>query len=200
MFDADASIGWLVALLGGAYLLGGCSPGYWLVRWCTGKDVRATGSHSTGATNAGRVLGPGGFVAVLLVDALKGAGGVAAAEWQELDGAMVHAVALAIVAGHVWPVQLGFRGGRGVAPLLGAWLLLSPLALVPCLLAALLALVAFRRFTISGLFGLTLLPVSTWWFSRDGSGAVITALIVAIVLYAHRDHLRRMLQPSPDLH
>jgi len=199
MSYGDALTGWLVALLAGAYLLGGCSPGYWLVRWRTGRDVRDQGSASTGATNVARALGPGGFVIVLLADAAKGALVIVAARWLELDGAPAYAAALSVVAGHIWPAQLGFRGGKGVAPLLGAWLLLSPLALIPCFLAALLMLAALRRFNVSGLFGLTLLPVSTWWFSGDGLAAFITLTVVTIVLFAHRNHLRRVLQRTSHL-
>ena len=81
----------LVAL---AYLLGGFSPGYWLVRWRTGLDVRTTGSGGTGATNVGRVLGQGGYAAVLVVDVGKGALVGAAARVMGVSTAWAFAAAL----------------------------------------------------------------------------------------------------------
>src|SRR5215207_10054628 len=111
---------WLI--LPAAYLLGGSSAGYWLVRFRTGTDVRRQGSGATGATNAARMLGRGGFALVLLLDAIKGAVAAIVARILGFEGGWEFAAAVAVVAGHVWPIQLGFRGGRGLGPLLGAWL------------------------------------------------------------------------------
>src|ERR1700722_2071300 len=69
------------ALVVGAYLLGGISPGWWLVRRKTGTDLRAEGSGATGATNAARVLGTRGYVSVLILDTVKGMAAVYAARW-----------------------------------------------------------------------------------------------------------------------
>jgi hypothetical protein len=110
---------WLV--IPGAYLLGGVSPGYWLVLMRTGTDVRAQGSGATGATNAARSLGTQGFVMVMLLDTLKGAAAAALTRPAGLSAGWEFAAAAAVVAGHIWPVQLGFRGGRGFSPLLGHW-------------------------------------------------------------------------------
>ena len=62
-----------IAVVLAAYLMGGCMPGYWFVRWRTGRDVREQGSGGTGATNAGRALGRSGFFVVMVLDGLKGA-------------------------------------------------------------------------------------------------------------------------------
>lgn len=179
-----------------AYLLGGFSPGYWLVRWRTGRDVREHGSGGTGATNVGRVLGRGGYALVMALDALKGAVAVFAAQQLQLGATWIYAAALLVVMGHIWPAQLGFRGGRGVATLLGVWLMLSPLVLAPCLALGLIALAALRRFTLAGLCGLTLLPVSAWWWLRTPAAVAMATAMLAVVLFAHRDHLRRWLHPD----
>ena len=104
----------------GAYLLGCFASGYYLVRWRLGRDIRDLGSGSIGARNVGRNLGPAGFALTLLLDLAKGA--VAVELPAQLHAtAWARALALAaVVAGHVWPVQLGFRGGKGVAPSVGA--------------------------------------------------------------------------------
>src|SRR5215217_2822424 len=124
-------LSWLV--LPAAYFLGGVSAGYWLVRVRTGADVRTQGSGATGATNAARLLGRNGFALVLALDAAKGAIAVLVARLLGFVDGWEFAAAAAVIAGHVWPVQLGFRGGRGLGPLLGAWLVLAPLAIAACL-------------------------------------------------------------------
>jgi glycerol-3-phosphate acyltransferase PlsY len=171
-----------------AYGLGGISAGYWLVRLRTGTDVRLHGSGATGATNAARLLGRGGFVMVLALDAAKGALAVALARGLGLTDGWEFAGAAAVVAGHVWPVQLRFRGGRGLGPLLGAWLVLAPLAIGACLVIAGVAWAASRRRVASGLFGAALLPLTTWWTQRNGPSAALTTLTFAIVAFAHRSH------------
>ena len=184
-------------ILFAAYLLGGVSAGYWLVRWRIGRDVRAEGSGSTGATNVGRVLGPGGFIVVLLLDASKGALAVLGA--QALAGAdsWPSLAAVCVVAGHVWPPQLGFRGGKGIASLLGAWLALIPFALVPCLLLAVATFWFLRDFVRAGLTGLAVLPLAVYSIHNDIEGAIAALLAVSVVQYAHRTHWQRQGRKTP---
>lgn len=178
-----------LALAAGSYLLGGISPGYWLVRWKTGRDVREQGSGATGATNAARLLGVGGFAATFTLDVAKGAIAVGAAKWLDVSLTWNALVALAVVLGHIWPLQLGFRGGKGVAPLIGAWLVLAPLALAPCLVLGAIALAITRAFVRSGLVGLLLLPAATWWQLDALPPSAIAAIVVGVVLFAHRSNL-----------
>ena len=179
-----------------AYLFGGFSSGYWLVRWRTGRDVRAHGSGGTGATNVGRILGRGGFMVVFLADMAKGAAMVGLARWLDASDIWTQVVVLAIIVGHVWPMQLGFRGGKGVGPLLGAWLVLDPIVLAPCLVVTLVALAVLRRFTLAGLCGLAVLPASIWWFGHGWAIVMLAAAILLVVFYAHSEHLRRWLHPD----
>lgn len=183
--------GWLIPPLVFlfAYLVGGISPGYWLVRWKTGSDVRTQGSGSTGATNTGRVLGKAGFALVLLLDAAKGALAVAGTQWINPHPFLLATAAVAVVAGHIWPPQLGWRGGKGIAPMMGAWLILAPLALLPCLVLGLLLLPWWRRMTLAGLGGLTLLPLSAWWAAPHAATLGAGVLTLALCLYSHRQHL-----------
>jgi hypothetical protein len=144
------------------YALGCISPGYLLVRYHTGRDIRSFESGSTGSSNVARALGRSGFVATLLGDGAKGAIAIWAAlhfgvsEWSAIG------VMIAVVAGHIWPAPLGFRGGKGLATasmLIGA--LVSPLqalllgrpASEVAGLAALVLLVLFaHRDNIRGFF------------------------------------------------
>jgi glycerol-3-phosphate acyltransferase PlsY len=181
-----SAFAWLV--VPAAYLLGGISPGYLLVRRRTGEDVRAQGSGATGATNAARILGRRGFVLVMILDAVKGAIAAFGARAVGLEPGWQFAVAAAVVAGHVWPVQLGFRGGRGLSPLLGAWLVLAPLAIAACLVIAGIAWAISRRRVAAGLFGALFLPGTTWWETHDLVAAVFAGVTFCIVALAHRSH------------
>lgn len=104
----------------GAYAAGCFSAGYYLVRLLSGKDLRSTNSGSTGARNAGRELGRGGFAAVFAIDALKGAGIIWLARYLDPEPRLSALLVPLVVAGHIWPAQLGFRGGKGLVTALGA--------------------------------------------------------------------------------
>src|SRR4051812_18652582 len=115
----------LVVAAAGGYAAGCFCAGYYLVRWWTGEDVRRSGSGTAGATNAGRRLGRLGFALTFALDALKGIAVVwVAAHW--FDAAATAAAVVAVVVGHVWPVQLRFRGGKGIATSLGAFAIYDP--------------------------------------------------------------------------
>jgi acyl phosphate:glycerol-3-phosphate acyltransferase len=106
-----------------AYALGCFTTGYYLVRWRTGRDIREVGSGSVGARNVGRLLGWRGFLATVLGDFGKGALAVWAARQFTTDDRLVALAMPAVVAGHLWPAQLRFRGGKGMAAALGALLI-----------------------------------------------------------------------------
>ena len=184
---------WLV--IPGAYLLGGVSPGYWLVRMRTGTDVRTQGSGATGATNVARTLGSRGFILVMLLDTLKGAIAAILARTFGLTGGWEFAAAAAVVGGHIWPVQLGFRGGRGLSPLLGAWLVLAPVAIGACLVIAGIAWAISRQRVWSGLFGALVLPGTTWWVTRSLPAAGFAGVTFCMVALSHRSHWQR---PEPS--
>ena len=188
-----APAAWLV--VPAAYLLGGVSPGYLLVRLRTGEDVRRQGSGATGATNSARLLGRRGFILVLFLDAVKGALAAFGGRLVGLENGWEFAAATAVVAGHVWPVQLGFRGGRGLGPLLGAWLVLAPLAIGGCLIIAGVTWAITRRRIGAGLFGALFLPATTWWETRDTPAAICAAITFCIVVVAHRTHLHPTAAP-----
>jgi glycerol-3-phosphate acyltransferase PlsY len=179
-----------IALIIGAYLVGGLSPGYWLVRWRVGIDVRTTGSGATGASNVGRVLGRKGYAMVLVVDLLKGAlvGGVARALGTPTVWAF--AAAFLVVIGHIWPIWLGFRGGKGVGPFIGVWLVLAPLALLPSLVIGLSLLAWLRRVSLAGLCSLIVLPAAAWWATEARSAVAVACATISLLLWAHRANIR----------
>src|SRR5947207_7623420 len=92
-----------------AYLLGCIATAYYLVRLRTGQDIRQLGSGNVGGRNAGRVLGRPGFAIVAVGDALKGLLAVLLARYLGVSGWALAAVLAAVLAGHIWPAQLGFK-------------------------------------------------------------------------------------------
>lgn len=175
----------------GAYLLGGICFGYYLVRWKLHVDIRDQGSGSVGARNVGRFLGRPGFIATILGDTLKGVLAIAAARYFHVSPIAVSLCVFAVIAGHIWPVSLQFRGGRGAATAVGAFVAYAPpLALV--LLGTMLVFMVFRRgFVMSGLAAFLLLPIGAYALQFPAHSIAALTASSAIVLFAHRDRIRK---------
>ena len=172
-----------------AYLLGCFATGYYLVRARTGHDLRQIQSGTVGARNAGRVLGKTGFAVTLLGDFAKGALAVwIAREWTG-DSRLALFALLAVVLGHIWPVQLRFHGGKGVATSLGALLVFDyRVALVfPALF--LIGFALARKSLLPALFAFACLPMAAWCFNCGNFTVAMLAILAAIILFAHRRNL-----------
>lgn len=184
----------------GAYLLGSISFSYLIVRRLTGRDVRSVGSGNPGATNVLRASGRRPALAVLLLDIAKGLGPVLAARALAAPTEVIGAVAVATVLGHVFPVFLRFRGGKGVATASGA---LGGLAPVPLALAIVLfvAVIAGTRYVSLGSI-VAAISFPFWWLlaSRLGLAAdeprliAAAAAIALLVVFRHRANLERLMQ------
>jgi len=185
----------LAGVLSG-YLLGCLSAGYYLVGWRTGTDLRSTGSGSTGARNAGRVLGTPGFVLTFLFDVAKGAAAVLLARSLG-EPALLPLAGLAAVAGHVWPVQLRFRGGRGIAPALGALLMLDPLVVAVLVPIAAAAFLVVRRAEAAGFVAVAASPILAAALGRPPLAVATVAALAGILLFTHRRRLWPASPPRP---
>lgn len=190
-----------------AYLLGCFATGYYLVRARTGHDLRKMESGSIGARNAGRVLGKTGFAITLLGDFAKGALAVWIAWKWTGDNHLALLALLAVVVGHLWPVQLRFHGGKGVVTSLGALLVFDyRVALVfPVLFLA--GYAPMRRSLLPAMFAFACLPMAAWFFNWDNFTVALLAVVVAMILFAHRRNLaeeftalaaRRAATPKPE--
>jgi glycerol-3-phosphate acyltransferase PlsY len=173
-----------------AYALGCVCAGYYLVRLVAAEDIRMSGSGATGATNVGRRFGAGGFAITLALDCAKGAATAWTARQAGLDSLSAGVAVIAVVGGHVWPVQLGFRGGKGIAPSLGAFFFYDPRSVFA--IAAIFALCypLLRRFMICGLIAYAAAPLILLPLGVPGDVVATVAAVVAIVLAAHRGDLR----------
>lgn len=173
-----------------AYALGCLSTGYYLARWRAGTDVRTTGSGSTGARNVGRLLGRTAFGLIVLADVSRGALAVFLADWLDASPWVRGLVPAVVVAGHIWPAQLGFRGGRGVAVGLGALLALDSRLVFPAAAVAGLAYLVSRRPIPAGLTGAAAVPATAWALGLPISCRVGSVLVAALILIGHGPHVR----------
>lgn len=190
---------WVGVLAG--YLLGSTSFGLILGLAVRGVDIRKHGSGNAGATNAGRVLGrPFGLLA-FAGDFLKGwaasafLGGLAAAAPERAPALAVWCGAAA-VAGHVWPVYFGFRGGKAVATGCGAVLGLDPTTFLVGGLAWLVTVGLSRMVSLASIVMCFTFPAFAWWGvkSKDGGRELVagTLALALLVLWRHRANLRRI--------
>ena len=177
-------------MIAAAYAFGCLSTGYYLVRLRSGADVRRLGSGNIGARNVGRVLGKNAFVITVTGDAAKGAIPVAAALFLDLEQWAVMAVVFAVVAGHMWPGQLRFRGGKGLATAMGAILVLDfRLALAAFAIAGIAWLIS-RNATGSGLGAVALTPIVALVAGHTPFTAAAIAIVATMIMFAHRANLK----------
>ena len=193
-----------------AYLLGSIPFGYLLVRIFRGEDVRLTGSGNIGATNVARTGAKGLGIATLVLDALKGAlavwlAGILAASKYNICGDFVTypcgqplrlmaVAALFAVLGHVFPVWLKFKGGKGVATALGVFCVLFPKAILVALAIFILVVVVTRYVSLGSILGAIAFPVAAYFMqSSDWLSLLLASLVALIVVLKHHQNIGRLL-------
>ena len=180
-----------------AYALGCFSAAYYLYRGLTGRDIRTLGSGSAGARNIGRELGLFAFVIVFLIDFAKGILAVGLARYFDFGAPSMTIAAAAVVAGHIWPAQLQFRGGKGAATGFGALAALDYNLVILLILFTVLALLLFQNFTLAGLVALLLTPISAGILYQTVVETTGVAALAALVLFAHRENFREHFANMP---
>ena len=183
----------LVALVV-AYLIGGIPFGYLLVRLTTGEDVRSMGSGNIGATNVLRTSGRAVAVATLLLDIAKGFVAVwLAARLTDDSIAWTSLAALAVMAGHAFPVFLKFRGGKAMASFIGAFLYLTPIPLLATLVVFVIVVAATGHISMGSIIASASLPLATWLIMHPPAPVVLVSLIAgAFVVVRHRENIQRI--------
>lgn len=177
-----------------AYLIGGIPFGYLLVKLTTGKDVRTEGSGNIGATNVLRTTGRGVAVATLALDILKGYAAVwIAAKLTHDDPLWTSLAALAVMAGHAYPVFLGFKGGKAVASFIGAFLYLTPLPLLAALIVFVVTVAATRHISAGSVMAAGTFPLGVWLILHPPAPVLIASIIAGgFIVYRHRENLERL--------
>ena len=195
----------LVLTLGGAYLLGSIPSAVWIGKAFYGVDVREHGSGNAGTTNVMRVLGKKAALPVFVIDALKGYAAVALAAWSsvpaESGGYLYVKIALCLLAvvGHMFPVFAGFKGGKGVATLVGAMFGFSVGGILLAF-ATFLVVVAYTKYvSVGSLTGGTLLPFYAALCGQSDWRLMLFYAVVALLLfYTHRSNIARLLQGTEN--
>ncbi len=186
-----------------AYLLGSIPFGYLIVRLTKKADVRETGSGGTGATNVSRRAGKLAGVLTLALDATKGSAAIALARWLTMQDAnadwWIAAAAIAAIIGHIFPVWLRFRGGKGVATGLGIFVWLSPLAVVLAAIVFIGLVWATRYISLGSISAVVALPLCVWLLGVYGRQVVnfaplmaATIICGALIVSMHRENIRRL--------
>jgi glycerol-3-phosphate acyltransferase PlsY len=176
-----------------AYLSGSIPFGYLIVRKKLGADIRESGSGGTGATNVSRRAGKSAGIVTLVLDAMKGSVAVLLAKTFAPDvDWLIAAAAIAAIVGHMFPVWLGFRGGKGVATGVGIFLMLAPVAVL-CAGIIFVIIVALTRYvSLGSIVAAATIPLFVW-LQADSRPLLTAALVGALlIVFAHRGNIARL--------
>jgi len=188
-----------------AYLIGSIPSGYLIVRATEGEDVREKGSGGTGATNVSRSAGKGAGILTLILDVIKGvfvvflAGILSDGLFPFADWTIAFAGVLAIL-GHIFPVWLRFRGGKGVATALGVFLMLEPIVVVIALVVFAITFALTRYVSLASLVAISSITIAilalTLFDPFELPNAIAALLSAGLVIFAHRANIQRLIAGS----
>ena len=187
-----------------AYLIGSIPFGYLIVRHKVGADIRESGSGGTGATNVSRRAGKAAGVFTLVLDALKGVLAIIVAQLiigesgSTIDW-LTAAAAIAVIAGHIFPVWLRFRGGKGVATGVGVFLMLAPVATFCAAIIFVVVVTITKYVSLGSMVAAAIIPLFVWMdmvFIKPITDLwpLLTAAVVGamLIIFAHRGNIRRL--------
>ena len=175
-----------------SYLLGSVPSGF-IIGILSGQDVRTAGSGNIGATNVARVIGKKGGLLTLAADTAKGFIPVFIAQRLDLSVAAVAVVGAAVFLGHLFPIFLKFKGGKGVATAFGTLLALAPVATLILLAVFGAVFCASRIVSLSSMAAAVAAPAVLWLFSYPAALIGLAGFLGVMVLLRHYANIRRLL-------
>ncbi|MBI5144245.1 MAG: glycerol-3-phosphate 1-O-acyltransferase PlsY [Candidatus Omnitrophica bacterium] len=184
-----------------SYLIGSIPTSFICAKVTKGIDIRQHGSRNVGATNVLRVVGKVPALLVLIIDILKGVFAVTIVATyfhpyiKNLDYGLYRAIlGLAAICGHIWPVFLKFKGGKGVATTIGVIMIIAPVILLPSLIAWLIVFLATKYVSLASLVLGASFPISAAILSQPYYIVVFAVTICILNCYKHKDNIRRLLR------
>lgn len=189
-------------LLLSAYLLGSIPTSVWIGKRFYNIDVREFGSGNAGATNTFRVLGKRAGIPVLIIDILKGSAAVALSYFSGIElnsEAFIDlqlGLGVATLLGHIFPVFAGFRGGKGVATMLGVVLCITPVPCALALLVFLMVLLSARMVSLSSMIAGISYPFFLAFAANNANDilTVFSIIVAALLIVTHRKNIQRILR------
>jgi len=179
-----------------AYLLGAVPFGLLLSKAITKRDPRQHGSGNIGATNAMRTGGKLVGILTLFADIAKSLLPVSIAVYMKLPEIWIAAIAAATFIGHIFPLYLKFKGGKGVATMLGAMLPWQPLATLAGVVIWLILIVLTRYVSLASIAGALALPLLVWVADGSVPALLVSMLFASLVTAKHSSNIRRLLDGS----
>lgn len=169
-----------------SYGLGSLTGAYYIVKMFTGEDIRKMGSGNVGATNAGRAIGKKGFLLTLLVDAGKVI--LALMLTAQLAEGEIYSVlsSIFLMIGHLFPIQLGLHGGKGVVVYLASALFLNPFTIGIFAITMGVSYMILKKYTIAGFLSMATIPITAYVI--EGSFTIFIGLLslFVTVLMVHK--------------
>jgi len=185
-----------------AYLIGSIPTAYIVAKITRGIDIRMVGSGNVGATNVYRTMGFVAGAVVMIIDIAKGAlatyymplvcANPDVRPGYEFTASLL--IAISVIAGHVWPIFLGFRGGKGVATTAGVLLILAPNVLLGAFIVWFLLFVAVRIVSLASILAGISLPIFGFIFKVRIELVIFLAVICLLDVYKHRANVKRLLR------
>lgn len=190
-------IGIFIALFG--YLLGSVPTGLILTKLFSKVDPRKIGSKNIGATNIFRTAGKALGILTLVGDLLKGAAPVVIAiQWGESD-LWIAISGLSPFLGHIFPIFLGFKGGKGVATALGVYMVISPIAVLIEFLIFAGIVWKWRFISLGSIICATTIPILIAYFRSDSQAYfIVSVMMAALILYRHQSNISKLLQGTEN--
>lgn len=173
-----------------SYLIGCINTGFYYTRIAYRIDIRSIGSNVTGAMNVSRLAGKKGFIITFLGDALKGALVVWGSRALEMGQWITLISIVAVMIGHIFPIQLKFQGGKGLSTIFGAYLTYNPLWIFFIGVLCIILYPRIRSYTLSCILGITLLPIVLLTMGEDWRVSSILLFCAMIILYACMENIK----------
>jgi glycerol-3-phosphate acyltransferase PlsY len=190
-------VGIFIALFG--YLLGSVPTGLLLAKFFSKVDPRTMGSKNIGATNIFRTAGKTLGLLTLVGDVLKGMIPIGIGIQLRVSDLWLAGVGLSTLLGHIFPIFLGFRGGKGVATALGVYLVISPIAVLMEFLLFAGLVWKWRYISLGSISCATTIPILIAFFRSDSQAYfILSVIIAALILYRHQENIVRLLQGTEN--